>query len=160
MIGECGHSARRVVARQPAAGRVSAIRRKLACTCKCSPPADVAVRLVCLPASFAELELYLGLNLRILSGYRCAKRNAQVGGADETRHMEGDAVDLIEDGELRGPRRGWPKLKGPQPPARVEAAIPAGVIPQGGLGTYASPRGKRWTVHYVQRGEPARWGPT
>lgn len=143
-------------ARSPAAGRVAAIRRKLACQCGCRTPEEVSDRLDALAASLAQLELFAGRQLRVLSGYRCPAHNAREGGAPRSRHLVGDAADVLENGLLDGPRRGYPVWTGEELRGRVLAAIAAGVLPEGGVGTYTAPR-KRWTVHYDQRGEPARW---
>lgn len=49
-----------------------------------------------------------GVDLILTSGYRCPHVNAAVGGASNSRHMYGDAADLIPNsGQLSGKGRQW-----------------------------------------------------
>lgn len=70
--------------------------------------------------------------LRIVSGHRCCERNRKIGGADQSRHIYGDAADI--------------------PPGRatVREAAEAGAV---GIGERDG-----WAVHVdVRPGGPARW---
>lgn len=72
-----------------------------------------------------------GFPLRIVSGFRCPKRNRAVGGAPASRHLKGDAVDIGEG------------------VCTVEQAVAAGFTGIGSKG--------RWAVHLDTRPAPARW---
>ena len=82
----------------------------------------------------------LGAPMTIMSGYRSPERNAAVGGAKKSQHMEGNAVDL------------QCKTKTPlEMYLIVEKLIKEGKMKQGGLGIYDS-----W-IHYDTRGTRSRW---
>jgi len=59
-----------------------------------------------------ELRGRLGRPILINSAFRCEERNAEVGGADESQHLTGRAVDIslhnqdISHGELKSLARG------------------------------------------------------
>ena len=70
--------------------------------------------------------------LRIVSGHRCCEHNAAVGGADQSRHIYGDAADI------------------PAGRATVAEAAAAGAV---GIG-----ESDGWAIHVdVRPGGPARW---
>lgn len=50
--------------------------------------------------ALTDLEKAWGSELMITSGYRCEKRNAEVGGAPKSYHMTGLAVDLAKPKEF------------------------------------------------------------
>ena len=82
----------------------------------------------------------LGAPVSIMSGYRSPERNAEVGGATKSQHMEGNATDL------------QCKTKTPlEMYNMVEKLIKEGKMKQGGLGIYDG-----W-IHYDTRGVKARW---
>lgn len=82
----------------------------------------------------------LGAPISIMSGYRSPERNAEVGGAPKSQHMEGNATDL------------QCKTKTPlEMYNMVEKLIKEGKMKQGGLGIYDG-----W-IHYDTRGARARW---
>ena len=84
-----------------------------------------------------------GKSVTIISGYRSPERNKEVGGAQMSQHMFGNAADI--------------KIKDMTPDAMgvlIEKLISEGKIKQGGLGIY--PRTDGW-VHYDIRGTKARW---
>lgn len=119
---------------------------QLRCRCGCQAPAEVEANLVKL-ATYLDIIQDGFWNLNIISGYRCAAQNAAAGGADQSRHILGDAVDLkvsrhghYEDGRYL---EGW-----------IAALIHCGKLPEGGLGTYIS---KPYTCHWDFRGNKARW---
>jgi len=78
----------------------------------------------------------------IISGYRSPARNAAVGGADKSQHLEAKAADIkiagIPTEEIYN---------------RIDKLIAQGLVKQGGLGKYI----KSGFVHYDIRGSKARW---
>ncbi len=78
--------------------------------------------------------------LIILSGYRSLKHNARVGGAKNSQHVQGTAVDVMVKG-----------LDSKKLSAIFEDLIAKKLILDGGLGSYSN-----W-VHYDIRKVPARW---
>ena len=84
-----------------------------------------------------------GKSITIISGYRSPERNKEVGGAQMSQHMFGNAADI--------------KIKDMTPQQMydlVEKLIKEGKVKQGGLGLY--PRENGW-IHYDTRGVKARW---
>lgn len=119
------------------------------CKCgKCNAPTD-AIRLKWfeVAAALEKVRLIVGSPLTIISAHRCEAHNKAVGGAPDSRHIDGDAVDIKVADER------WPgeRLRGV-----LEALIALDEIPDGGLGTYPDAR-RRFTVHYDLRPTPARW---
>jgi len=47
-----------------------------------------------------ELRTYLGVPIHINSGYRCYDHNKEVGGSPKSRHLCGDATDIVPLGRL------------------------------------------------------------
>lgn len=45
-----------------------------------------------------QLRDYLGVPIRVISGYRDPAHNKRVGGAPSSRHMSGEAADIVADG--------------------------------------------------------------
>ena len=78
----------------------------------------------------------------IISGYRSPARNAAVGGADKSQHLEAKAADIkiagVPTEEIYN---------------RIDKLIAQGLVKQGGLGKYI----KSGFVHYDIRGTKARW---
>lgn len=78
----------------------------------------------------------------IISGYRSPARNAQVGGADKSQHLEAKAADIkiagVPTEEIYN---------------RIDKLISQGLVKQGGIGKYI----KSGFVHYDIRGSKARW---
>jgi uncharacterized protein YcbK (DUF882 family) len=87
-----------------------------------------------------------GKSITIMSGYRSPERNAAVGGATKSQHMEGNACDI--------------KVKDMDPKdvaALIEKLIKEGKMKQGGLGIYPRATIAEGWVHYDTRGVRARW---
>lgn len=115
------------------------------CKCgKCNKPTD-AVRLKWfeLAAALEKVRAVVGAPMIVISGHRCEAHNKAEGGAKDSRHLYGDAVDVKV--------AGWPgeRLRGV-----FEALIALDEIPDGGLGTYPDEK-RRATVHY-DLGDPGR----
>jgi len=69
-------------------------RREFSCKCGCGFD-DISPDLV---ADLQALRDALGKPIRVVSGCRCAKRNAAVGGAKSSQHLTGCAADIQVDG--------------------------------------------------------------
>lgn len=81
-----------------------------------------ATRAVELAAAFEALRAAVGLPLVVLSGYRTPVHNRMVGGAPDSQHVQGRALDLL-------PPKGW---------HAIQLAAVARRIPQiRGLGVYS-----------------------
>lgn len=63
--------------------------KKLACSC-CGQM-EINAKFL---NKLSTIQFGLGKELAINSGYRCAKHNAEVGGAKDSRHMLGIAADI------------------------------------------------------------------
>jgi uncharacterized protein YcbK (DUF882 family) len=116
---------------------------ELRCACGCAMQPEILDRLRSLAVSLEIIRAEINRPLMVISGHRCAERNARVGGAPASRHLMGDAVDL----QARG-------MTGADLRRVAESLIAARKIPDGGLGTYAD---RPLTLHYDQRGVKARW---
>jgi len=102
-----------------------------------------------------ELELLLrrldgaagesGAKIVVTSGYRCPARNAKVGGAKGSMHLQGRAFDFVAT--VPG---------GLLARARLLAWVRAD-LPPGGVGSYAT-RGRAKMLHY-DTGPERGWGP-
>ena len=109
-------------------------REEFACKCgKCGgypvEPSEAFVRKL---DAFRER---VGEPVHINSGVRCAAHNAAVGGADDSRHLYGDAADIRCDGKT---------------PEQLYA-IADEIFCDGGVGLYD------WGIHVDDRGHRARW---
>lgn len=78
----------------------------------------------------------------IISGYRSPERNAAVGGADKSQHLEAKAADIKING-----------VPTEEIYSRIDKLIAQGKIKDGGLGKYLNSN----FVHYDIRGTRARW---
>lgn len=113
-------------------------RRELDCRCGCTTPLRIQQNLARLAGDLELLRVELGGKVGITSGYRCPKRNREVGGASQSQHMQGTAADLAVPTGMQD---------------EFEAAalrVPA--FKAGGVGVY--PNGG---VHVDRRGYVARW---
>lgn len=86
------------------------------------------------------LRAYFNEPIHINSGYRSKRHNQLIGGKPESRHLTGQAADIVVKG------------KTPNEVANaIEKLISQGKMKQGGLGRYAT------FTHYDIRGYKARW---
>ena len=110
-------------------------RHEFACKCgKCGGyPAEPSERLV---RVLDEIREETGLPVYINSGVRCAEHNEAVGGADDSRHLYGDATDIRCPGKT---------------PRELYVLADFIVGSTGGVGIYD------WGIHVDTRGHRARW---
>lgn len=109
-------------------------RHEFACKCgKCGgypvEPSEALVRVL------DAIREETGLPVYVNSGIRCPEHNAAVGGADNSRHMDGDAADI--------------RCPGKTPKELYDIAEPH--LQDGGLGLYD------YGIHVDKRGYKARW---
>jgi uncharacterized protein YcbK (DUF882 family) len=103
-------------------------------------PESLMVNVQKLAKNLQVLRDYLGVPIRIISGYRSPKYNRRIGGARRSQHMQARAADI--------------KIKGmtPKEVKRVIVKlIGEGKMATGGIGLY------RTFTHYDTRGWNARW---
>ena len=104
--------------------------------CKCCGEANVDPDLV---AALQELRDLAGSPLIVISGYRCPKHNAAVGGAKKSQHMLGKAADIV--------------IKDLTPYQVYRLAEKVAAFKNGGMGMYP----QNGFVHVDVRGHKARW---
>lgn len=104
--------------------------------CKCCGEARVDADLV---AALQELRDLAKAPVFVVSGYRCPKHNAAVGGAKASQHMQGKAADIV--------------IKGLSPYQVYRLAEKVEAFKNGGLGMYP----QHGFVHVDVRGHKARW---
>jgi len=103
-------------------------------------PPMVILNLRKLAKNIQVLRDYIGKPIKINSGYRSPQHNAKIGGAKNSQHLTGKAVDIRVDGMT-------PK----QLFDIIETLQNKGKMDIGGLKAYNS------FVHYDIRGNFARW---
>jgi uncharacterized protein YcbK (DUF882 family) len=108
-------------------------------------PAPVKANVLRLIENLNVLREVVGAPITITSGYRSPGHNAKIGGAKESKHMEGMAADFQVDGKT-------PK----EIHAIIEALIKEGKMHDGGLGLYLRATGRGGWIHY-DIGESRRW---
>ena len=110
-------------------------RHEFACKCgKCGGyPAEPKERLV---RALDEIREETGLPVYINSGVRCPEHNEAEGGADDSRHLYGDAADIRCPGKM---------------PSELYNIADRIVGNTGGVGLYD------WGIHVDTRGHRARW---
>lgn len=113
-------------------------REELECKCGCTPNRWVKRRLRVLAVQLERMRKVLGHDIGVLSGYRCRKRNDQVGGAKNSQHLYGRAADLA--------------VPAGKQMEYVSAALKVPRFRKGGIGIY--PNGG---VHVDTRTVTARW---
>lgn len=89
-----------------------------------------------------ELRRLVNKPIKILSGYRCIKNNAESGGGTNSQHLYGKAADLV--------------VSGFSVPQMYEAALQIPEFFDGGIGVY--PEGAGNFIHVDVRLTKARWG--
>jgi len=104
--------------------------------CPCCGRADVDMRLV---DALQELRDLAGVPVRVNSGFRCAKHNREVGGARRSRHLLGEAADIV--------------VKGLTPERMYRLAEQVEAFRNGGIGLYP----QQGFIHVDVRGGRARW---
>ena len=105
-----------------------------------SVPDDLLENVQELAENLQVLRDYLGVPVRVISGYRSPKYNRRIGGAKRSQHMTARAADL--------------KVTGVSPDQVREAIlllIKQGKMKKGGVGRYTT------FTHYDTRGRNARW---
>lgn len=71
-------------------------RKEFACKCGCGFD-DIDIRIV---NRLQVVRDILGIPIKVLSGCRCKKHNADIGGKPESCHLKGEAIDwTVEDPE-------------------------------------------------------------
>jgi uncharacterized protein YcbK (DUF882 family) len=103
-------------------------------------PLEVIKNIRVLAVQLQAIRDSIGKPIIINSGYRSPEHNKKVGGAVNSFHVKGMAVDFRVNGMSQQDLFN-----------KVEELIKSGAIIQGGLGLYSS-----W-VHYDIRGIKARW---
>ena len=111
------------------------------CKCGCEMPDHIKENLEHLAPLLEKIRKYFGNHpITVHSGYRCKYWNGKIGGAHQSRHMEGIAADI--------------SIEGVRPVALkngLNVLISKGEIDQGGIGLYKN------FVHYDYRGHKQRW---
>jgi uncharacterized protein YcbK (DUF882 family) len=102
--------------------------------CKCCGQPGVKHKLVLAVQLLRDLT---GRKIRISSGYRCPKHNREVGGVENSRHVKGEAADIV--------------IAGMSVEEMVKAAEQ--VKDFGGIGAYPS----KGFIHVDIRSNKARW---
>lgn len=103
--------------------------------CKCCGEHKINAGLIVI---LEELRSHFNAPIKISSAYRCEKHNKAVGGASNSQHVKGNAVDIVVSGIP--PRHVY---------AHLEKTPYANLL---GLGSYAT------FTHVDLRGTKARWG--
>lgn len=99
-------------------------RQELECGCGCDAPWGVEQNLAKLAVHLEALRATVGHALHVNCAYRCAKRNAAVGGKSRSYHLTGQAADI----DAGGTRKGVDAL--------AMAALKVTAFKQGGVGRY------------------------
>lgn len=86
-----------------------------------------------------ELRDRVGVPIKILSGYRCIKRNQEAGGGKNSQHLYGKAADIY--------------IHGMSVRQMYEAALKVSALVKGGIGIYPLNN----FIHVDVRQVPARW---
>ena len=103
-------------------------------------PQEVLNNIIELAGNLQTIREHLDRPIVITSGYRSPEHNESIGGATNSQHIYGKAVDIKVEG-----------LSSQEVYDAIENIIHCGDIKEGGLGLYST-----W-VHYDIRGTKARW---
>lgn len=72
--------------------------KEFECRCWCGMPTDVAQSIEALVSQVLDPDRSLfGKPIKVNSGYRCAKHNAEIGGAVHSLHIKGEAADICAE---------------------------------------------------------------
>lgn len=93
-----------------------------------------------LATELQKLRDFVGLPIKVNSGYRSPSHNDSVGGVSNSKHLIGIAADIVIIGFTPEQTKGV-----------IEKLISSGVLVEGGVGIYDT------FVHYDTRGTSARW---
>lgn len=113
-------------------------KHELRCKDGCKPSEQVERNLTELAAGLEEMRSHMHHGIGVLSGHRCYNRNEVVQGARNSRHITGEAADLVV-----GPGR---------QDEYVAAANKVDAFRNGGIGVYVN-----GGVHVDHRPYVARW---
>ena len=113
---------------------------EFASKCGRPTPLEVVERLQVLAQNLQVLRDEVKRPIRINSGYRSPQHNRKVGGATKSRHVVGDAADIVVT-----------SMTPTEVAATIERLISEGKMMQGGLKAYVT------FCHYDCRGVRARW---
>jgi uncharacterized protein YcbK (DUF882 family) len=113
---------------------------EFASKCGRATPESVKINLQFLANNLQVLRDHVGRSITINSGYRSPEHNKAIKGAAKSRHVIGDAADIVVSGMT-------PK----QVAETIEKLISEGKMKQGGLKAYST------FTHYDCRLVKARW---
>jgi uncharacterized protein YcbK (DUF882 family) len=113
---------------------------EFASKCGRPTPLEVVERLRVLAQNLQVLRDEVKRPIRINSGYRSPQHNRKVGGATKSRHVVGDAADIVVTG-----------MTPTEVATTIERLISEGKMMQGGLKAYPT------FTHYDFRSVRARW---
>jgi uncharacterized protein YcbK (DUF882 family) len=113
---------------------------EFASKCGRPTPLEVVERLQVLAQNLQVLRDEVKRPIRINSGYRSPQHNRSIKGATKSRHVVGDAADIVVTG-----------ITPTEVATTIERLISEGKMMQGGLKAYAT------FCHYDCRGVRARW---
>ena len=99
--------------------------------------ADINISLI---KALQALRNEVGVPIRVISGYRCIEHNRDVGGAQNSQHLIGNAADIV--------------IQGISVAEMYEAALKIKLFSNGGIGIYPD----RGFIHVDVRAFRARWG--
>jgi uncharacterized protein YcbK (DUF882 family) len=105
------------------------------CNCGCKTT-HIEPRLI---NALEELRVLVNKPIKILSGYRCIRNNAEAGGGKNSQHLYGKAADIV--------------IEGMTVPQMYEAALQVHDFFEGGIGIYDG-----GFIHVDVRLGKARWG--
>ena len=113
---------------------------EFASKCGRPTPLEVVARLRVLAQNLQVLRDEVKRPIRINSGYRSPQHNRAIKGATKSRHVVGDAADIVVTG-----------MTANEVAATIERLISEGKMMQGGLKAYAT------FCHYDCAGSKRRW---
>ena len=91
-----------------------------------------------------ELRNKAGVPIRVTSGYRCTDKNTAIGGSETSRHLKGDAADIV--------------IRGKTVLEMYNLALGIRAFLRGGIGVYPSEKSPKYGFIHVDTGGQRRWG--